>query len=112
MLRHVHAASSGEWSPLFVFHVDRNRLLMVTKDATAAAGRCASSRRYPLTTASMALRTVRQALADRQPPGGPADPAAAAGDRLLPAAAAADAGPPPAGRPDRRGRPPSSSGAG
>ena len=38
VLRHLHAASSEEWSPLFVFHVDRNRLLMLTKDATAGAG--------------------------------------------------------------------------
>ncbi len=35
VLRHVHAATSEEWSPLFVFHVDRNRLLMLTKDASA-----------------------------------------------------------------------------
>ena len=30
---HVHAGSSGEWSPFFTFHVDRNRLLMITKNA-------------------------------------------------------------------------------
>ena len=37
VLRHVHAASSGEGSPLFVFHVDRNRLLMLTKGRLAEA---------------------------------------------------------------------------
>jgi hypothetical protein len=30
---HHHAASSGEWSPFFVFHVDRNRLFMILKCA-------------------------------------------------------------------------------
>jgi hypothetical protein len=67
VLRHVHAASSGEWSPLFVFHVDRNRLLMVTKDATARLALRVVGR-YPLTTASMALRSVRQAVANRSRP--------------------------------------------
>jgi len=33
-LRHIHAASSKEWSPRWVFHVERNRLLMLTKNAT------------------------------------------------------------------------------
>jgi GT2 family glycosyltransferase len=35
VLRHVHAASSKEWSPRWIFHVERNRLLMLTKNATA-----------------------------------------------------------------------------
>ncbi len=30
---HVHAASAGEWSDFFVFHVDRNRVLMLLKCA-------------------------------------------------------------------------------
>ncbi|HYU67308.1 MAG TPA: glycosyltransferase family 2 protein [Jatrophihabitantaceae bacterium] len=34
VLRHIHAASSKEWSPRWVFHVERNRLLMLTKNAT------------------------------------------------------------------------------
>jgi GT2 family glycosyltransferase len=67
VLRHLHAASSEEWSPLFVFHVDRNRLLMLTKDATAGLAARAVGR-YPLTTASIALRTVRQGLVARQRP--------------------------------------------
>jgi GT2 family glycosyltransferase len=67
VLRHQHAASSGEWSPLFVFHVDRNRLLMVTKDASVRLAVPVVAR-YPLTTASIALRTVRQALAERRRP--------------------------------------------
>ena len=30
---HVHAGSSREWSPFFIFHVDRNRLFMLLKNA-------------------------------------------------------------------------------
>jgi GT2 family glycosyltransferase len=33
VVEHVHAGSSGEWSPLFTFHVDRNRLFMIMKNA-------------------------------------------------------------------------------
>ncbi|MCK9922209.1 glycosyltransferase family 2 protein [Frankia sp. AgPm24] len=67
VLRHVHSASSVEWSPLFVFHTDRNRLLMLTKDATARLALSAVLR-YPVTTASMALRSLRQARAARGRP--------------------------------------------
>ncbi|MGH7904611.1 MAG: glycosyltransferase family 2 protein [Candidatus Dormibacteraceae bacterium] len=34
---HVHAGSSVEWSPFFTFHVDRNRLLMLAKNAPPRA---------------------------------------------------------------------------
>ena len=68
VLRHLHSATSQEWSPLFVFHVDRNRLLMLTKNATANLAFRAVVR-YPLTTISMGLRTLRQAVkARRRPP--------------------------------------------
>ncbi|CAO5147991.1 Glycosyltransferase [Frankia sp. AiPs1] len=67
VLRHVHSASSVEWSPLFVFHTDRNRLLMLTKDATARLALSAVLR-YPATTASIALRTLRQARRARSRP--------------------------------------------
>lgn len=33
VVEHVHAAASGEWSDFFVFHADRNRLLMLLKNA-------------------------------------------------------------------------------
>lgn len=39
VVRHVHSASSIEWSPTFVFHTTRNRLLMLVKDATPARAR-------------------------------------------------------------------------
>ena len=61
VLRHIHAASSKEWSPRFVFHVDRNRLLMLTKDASARLALHAVLR-YPLTALSMALRAFVEAL--------------------------------------------------
>lgn len=68
VLRHLHSASSTEWSPLWVFHVDRNRLLMLTKNATAALAMRAVAH-YLLTTASMFARSVVQAVrARRRPP--------------------------------------------
>ena len=67
VVRHVHAATSVEWSPTFVFHTDRNRLLMLVKNATARMV-LREVGRYPLTTGSMALRTVRTATrAGRRP---------------------------------------------
>lgn len=67
ILRHIHSASSGEWSPVFLFHVDRNRLLMLTKNATAGIA-WRQVLRYPLTLLSMALREVRRAFAERRRP--------------------------------------------
>jgi len=68
VVRHIHSASSEEWSPLFVFHVDRNRLLMLTKNARAALA-LREVLRYPLTTASLFLRGIAQARhTHRRPP--------------------------------------------
>jgi GT2 family glycosyltransferase len=36
VVEHAHAASSGEWSPLFTYNVDRNRPLMLLKVAPLA----------------------------------------------------------------------------
>ena len=33
IVRHVHSGSAGEWSPLFTYNVDLNRLLMLMKNA-------------------------------------------------------------------------------
>src|SRR5207253_6690091 len=33
LVHHLHTRSSGEWSPFFTFHVDRNRLFMSLKNA-------------------------------------------------------------------------------
>ena len=35
VVEHVHAGTSGEWSAFFIFHVDRNRLFMILKNAPA-----------------------------------------------------------------------------
>jgi GT2 family glycosyltransferase len=67
VVRHVHSASSKEWSPLFVFHTDRNRLLMLTKNARAGLA-LRELLRYPLTTASLALREVARAGSARRRP--------------------------------------------
>jgi len=55
VVRHIHAASTGEGSALFRFHDGRNRLLMLVKDATPglAAG---AAWRYAVTTASILVR--------------------------------------------------------
>jgi GT2 family glycosyltransferase len=65
--RHVHAASSGEGSEVFAYHVERNRLLMLVKNAP---WRLAARQvwRYALVTASYGRRDiVRPALAGRRP---------------------------------------------
>jgi GT2 family glycosyltransferase len=67
VLRHLHSASSTEWSPLWMFHVDRNRLLMLTKDASAALA-LRSVLHYPLTSASMLVRAGREAVRARSRP--------------------------------------------
>jgi GT2 family glycosyltransferase len=67
VLRHVHAASSKEWSPRWVFHVDRNRLLMLTKNAPAGLA-VGAVLRYPLSAASMLVRAVREGAAQRRRP--------------------------------------------
>jgi len=67
VLRHLHSASSTEWSPLWVFHVDRNRLLMLTKDASAPLA-LREVLHYPLTSASMLVRAGREALRSRTRP--------------------------------------------
>ena len=67
VVRHIHAASSVEWSPRFVFHTDRNRLLMLVKNASAARA-LREVGRYPLTTASIGVRALREARLTRRPP--------------------------------------------
>jgi GT2 family glycosyltransferase len=60
VVRHVHAGSTGEGSGLFRFYDGRNRLLMLTKDATAALA-LRTVGRYALTTASIAVRRSQPA---------------------------------------------------
>jgi GT2 family glycosyltransferase len=68
VVRHIHSASSVEWSPLFVFHTDRNRLLMLTKNARASLA-IREVLRYPLTTVKYVGRDlIRARFARRRPP--------------------------------------------
>jgi hypothetical protein len=55
--RHVHAASSEEGSAVFVHHVERNRLLMLVKDAPRGMA-VRQVWRYLLVTASYARREI------------------------------------------------------
>jgi GT2 family glycosyltransferase len=67
VLRHVHAATSVEGSPMFHHYVERNRLVMLTKNAPGrlAAGAAA---RFLLSTASYARRdVVRPVLGGHRP---------------------------------------------
>jgi GT2 family glycosyltransferase len=56
-IRHIHAASSGEGSAVFQHYVERNRLLMLLKNAPRGLALNAMWR-YLLTTASYARRDV------------------------------------------------------
>ncbi|HEY6749223.1 MAG TPA: glycosyltransferase family 2 protein [Mycobacteriales bacterium] len=67
VLRHLHSASSTEWSPLWMFHVDRNRLLMLTKDASRPLV-VRAVRDYLLTSASLGVRAAREGLRTRSRP--------------------------------------------
>jgi GT2 family glycosyltransferase len=40
LVHHVHTGTGGEWSPFFIFHVDRNRLFMILKNAPAGMVMC------------------------------------------------------------------------
>ncbi|WP_195210276.1 glycosyltransferase [Actinomarinicola tropica] len=65
--RHLHATSTGEGSPVFQHYVERNRLLMLTRNAPPglAAG---AAVRHLLATASYARRdVVRPLLRGRRP---------------------------------------------
>ena len=67
VMRHLHAASSGEGTPVFAYHVERNRLLMLVKNAPA---RLALQQviRYCLITASYGRRDIVGPVSRRQRP--------------------------------------------
>lgn len=67
VLRHVHAASSGEGSPLFQHYTERNRLVMLARNAPAglAAG---AAVRFLTATASYARRDVVSPVLRRHRP--------------------------------------------
>ena len=59
VVHHRHAASSDVRSPLFAFHNERNRLLMLARCAPAGPAAAAWAR-FALTTASLAVRHARR----------------------------------------------------
>lgn len=61
---HRHGASAGPASAMFAFHNERNRLWMLVRCAPAGVA-ARQLARFPLTTASLAVQTVRR----RRPPG-------------------------------------------
>jgi GT2 family glycosyltransferase len=65
VVRHLHCGSSGEWSPLFVYNVERSRLLMLLKNAPASLA-AREWGTYLLSTALGWGRAVR-ALVQRAP---------------------------------------------
>ncbi|MCW2607912.1 MAG: glycosyl transferase family 2 [Frankiales bacterium] len=70
VVRHVHSASAVEWSPTFVFHTTRNRLLMLVKDASTPRAR----REYAAflgETLQMARPVVGALRRGRRPASGP-----------------------------------------
>jgi GT2 family glycosyltransferase len=67
VLRHIHAASSKEWSARWVFHVERNRLLMLTKNATWTLT-ASALRAYLRSSAAMLARALLDGLRHRRRP--------------------------------------------
>jgi GT2 family glycosyltransferase len=66
-VRHVHAASTGEGSPVFQHFVERNRLVMLVKNAPARMAADAVWR-YLLTTLSYARRDIVAPVLGRHRP--------------------------------------------
>ncbi len=58
VVRHMHAASTGEGSPTFQHYAERNRLVMLAKNAPAAMALRTRPGGYALVTASYARRDV------------------------------------------------------
>lgn len=64
VVRHVHCGTSGEWSPFFVYHVERNRALVALKNAPPAV----AARSVAVFWARAARKWARVlALRDRRP---------------------------------------------
>lgn len=67
VLRHLHSASSTPWSPRWLFHVERNRLYTLTKDASGARA-AKGVTRFVATTVKMAARLALTAARTRRRP--------------------------------------------
>lgn len=78
VVEHVHSGSSVEWSPFFTFHVDRNRLFMLIKDAPARLVVHAFAR-FGRMSAGFAARMVVRRLRRREKAAAGAAPARSTG---------------------------------
>lgn len=67
VIRHLHSATSGEGSDVFVYHVERNRLLLLAKNAPARLA-FRQSLQFVLSTASYVRRDVLPPLRHRRRP--------------------------------------------
>lgn len=65
-LRHLHAATSNEWSPRWRFHVERNRLLMLLKNAMRRLA-AQAVRAYAIDSLALVLQAVREGRKGRRP---------------------------------------------
>lgn len=68
VVRHVHAASSVEWSAFFVYHVERNRLLMLAKNAPLSLAAAEHIRYTAIAALNLAryLRSILRRAPDRE----------------------------------------------
>ena len=66
VVRHIHSATSIEWSPVFTFHTTRNRLLMLLKNAGASRAR-SELRAFLRETAVLVAVSVKAVLRGRRP---------------------------------------------
>jgi len=64
VVRHVHCGTATEWSPFFIYHVDRNRLAMLFKNGTRRQVMAAWGE-YFAATALAGLRAVRSLIFHR-----------------------------------------------
>ncbi len=67
VVRHLHASSTGVASPVFRYYNERNRLVVLVKNAPAALARRAALR-HPLSTLSYLRTALRTAVAQRRRP--------------------------------------------
>ena len=68
VVRHLHAASPGESSPVFRYYNERNRLVVLAKNAPAALARAARPSATPFDPVVPPPRPPRRALAERRRP--------------------------------------------
>ncbi len=68
VVRHAHAALSGEWSPTFIRHVEFGKLRMLAKNAPLrwAAGHAGANARFAVAAAQRGMRALARGPAARR----------------------------------------------